>query len=111
MIGSDSSEADMQQTVSKSQAGDGLLIVDPTKTIELLNIPAFIQYFKVTEDDEDFFEEVVAQLASLGTNEEMLQKGVPFDEIMTWMVNTGFLIGTGLTDKEPFAVMNAQFAI
>lgn len=60
VVESDSSDDDLQQTVAKSQAGDGALIVDQTKTIELLNIPAFIQYFKVTQDDEDFFEEVIA---------------------------------------------------
>lgn len=71
-VDSDSSEADMQKSVERSHFLHGELQVDPTKTIELLNIPAFIQYFKVTEDDEDFFEDVVAQMASLGTNEDML---------------------------------------
>lgn len=105
-VESDSSDGDMGKSVNKTLEGDGLNI-DHAKSIELLNIPAFIQYFKVTDDDEDFFEEVIAQMASLGTNEDMLQKGVSFDEIMTWLVDTSFLLGAGLTDKEPESVLNA----
>ena len=66
------SDADMAQTVAKSEMGEGELIIDKTKSIEILNIPSFINYFKVTEDDEDFFEDIIAQLSSLGTNDDML---------------------------------------
>lgn len=111
-VDSDSSDGDLGKSVNKTLEGNGDgLNVDQTKSIELLNIPAFIQYFKVTDDDEDFFEEVIAQMASLGTNEDMLQKGVAFEEIMTWLVDTSFLLGAGLSDKEPESVLNAQFAI
>lgn len=87
----ESSDGDIENAVSKSQAG-GMAYVDISKTMEILSIPQFINYFKVSDEDEIFFEEVVSQMASLGTSDEFMQNGIPFFEIMNWLVETGFLL-------------------
>ena len=49
-----------------------------TAKIDLLKIPSFIKYFKVCNDDETYFEDVVMKLAELAAIDYYVTNGVSF---------------------------------
>lgn len=58
----DDSESNLSHTTKKTGAQLG---ADETKTLEILSIPQFIRYFKVTKDDEVFFEFTIERLSEI----------------------------------------------
>ena len=84
---------------------------DQNKTLEILKIPQFIKYFRVSKEDEVFFEQTIEKLAELAQVEQYVNHGLPFAQLLNELSQAGFLLGCELTDKEPNAVMNAQLII
>ena len=80
---------------------------DDKKTLEILAIPQFIKYFRVSNEDEVFFEQIIERLAELAQVEQYVNTGLPFAALINELSQAGFLLGCELTDKEPNAVMNA----
>ena len=79
--------------------------------MEILSIPQFIRYFKVTKDDEMFFEYTIERLSEIAQVEEWVNNGIPFANLINVLIESDFLLGCELTDKEPHAVMNAQLVL
>lgn len=58
----DDSASNLSYTTRKTGAQ---LAADESKTLEILSIPQFIRYFKVTKDDEAFFEFTIERLSEI----------------------------------------------
>ena len=82
--------------------------VDLTGKMEVLNIPQFVKYFKVCNDDNEFFENFVLKLSELASIATYVSGGVTFEPLLNELAQLDFFISLELTDKEPNAVMNAQ---
>jgi hypothetical protein len=82
-----------------------------TAKMDILKIPSFIKYFKVSDADEEFFEEAVLALAELASNDYYVMNGVTYMELLNELNHVDFLIASELTDHEPHSVMNAQFVL
>ena len=81
--------------------------VDLTGKMEVLNIPQFVKYFKVCNDDNEFFENFVLKLSELASIATYVSGGVTFEPLLNELAQLDFFISLELTDKEPNAVMNA----
>ena len=45
----------------------------------------FVKYFAVTEDDEEYFENVIGTLADEASDEYYMKNGVLFEELIQWL--------------------------
>jgi hypothetical protein len=69
----------MQTVVTKGLQGSS---VDLTGKMEVLNIPQFVKYFKVCNDDNEFFENFVLKLSELASIASYVSGGVTFEPLL-----------------------------
>lgn len=61
-------------------------------------MPQFIKYFRVSYNDEGFFEETLEKLAELASVTEYVENGLPFENLLNELTQVNFLLGSELTD-------------
>lgn len=76
--------------------------------IELLALPKFVNFFRVANDDDQYFDNFIDGISDLAEQEYYVDHGIDFDHLLTELHNYGFLVGTEITEKEPVAVIQAQ---
>ena len=67
----------------------------------------YVKYFAVTEDDEEYFENVIEKLAESANENDYYENGILFEQLLQWLKDAQFFIGCELTIKEPVSVMAA----
>lgn len=82
-------------------------ITQGPQVITVLDMARFVKYFAVTEDDEEYFENVIGTLADEASDEYYMKNGILFEELIQWLKDAQFFIGCELTTKEPVSVMAA----
>jgi len=45
----------------------------------------FVKYFAITEDDEEYFENVIEKLADEASDQYYYQNGILFEELLQWL--------------------------
>lgn len=98
-------DLEIETVVTKGLQGAS---VDLTGKMEILNIPQFLKYFKVCNDDNEFFESFVLKLSELASIGKYVNDGLTFEPLLNELAQQDFFISLELTDKEPNSVMNAQ---
>ena len=81
------------------------------RRISLDDVPLFIQYLKVSRDDDDFIENCLNKLQVLHYSDKYLKKGMLFRELLDVLVDCGLLQGMELTEKEMVSTQGAQMII
>jgi hypothetical protein len=109
-------EVEEESSVAASQASRHYTSVreiagSSTKTMELLLLPSFMKYFKVSTDDEDYFEECISRLAYLNEVELYVQNGIKFQHLINELHECNFFVSCGLTEVEAHGCFNAQVFI
>jgi hypothetical protein len=79
--------------------------------MDLLALPQFVNYFKVSVEDEQYFDEFIDRISVLAEQEYYVDNGLTFKHLLIELHRNGFLVGCELTDKEPNAVMAAQWLL
>lgn len=79
--------------------------------MDLLALPQFVNYFKVSIEDERFFDDFIDRISVLAEQEFYVDNGLSFKHLLVELHRNGFLVGCELTDKEPHAVMSAQWIL
>lgn len=77
------------------------------KTMHILTLSQFIRYFKISEKENDFFEEMITKLAVLTQIQHFCVNGLTFNELIQELHQANFFLACELTDREPQSVMNA----
>lgn len=79
--------------------------------MELLQLPQFVNYFKVTRTDDKFLDGFIDRVSILAEQEYYVDNGLTFKHLLIELHRYGFLVGLELTDNEPHAVMNSNFIL
>lgn len=80
---------------------------DGKTRIELLALPKFVNYFKVTNSDDEYFDNFIDRVSILAEQEYYVDNGIDFDHLLTELHAHGFLLGCEITEREPVAVLQA----
>jgi hypothetical protein len=75
--------------------------------MELRLLPQFITYFKVSDDDHLYFEEVIQGMAKMVEVESYVAEGITFRHLINEMHESNFFMTTQLTEVEPTSCFNA----
>ena len=78
------------------------------KTLELLLLPQFIKYFKVSDVDNDYLDGCISRLAILNEVESYVASGITFRHLISELHESNFFMTLELTEQEPHSVFNAQ---
>lgn len=70
------------------------------RRMTLDDVPTFLQYLKVCDDDDQFIEECLDKLQVLNYSDKYLKEGLLFKELLDVLVDCGFMQGMELTEKE-----------
>jgi hypothetical protein len=68
-------------------------------------LPKFVNYFRVTGDDDEYFDNFIDRVSVLAEQEYYVDNGVDFEHLLTELHAHGFLLGSEITEKEPHAVI------
>ena len=79
-----------------------------SRRMPLEDIPTFLKYLKVSNDDEEFIESICSKLLILHEDDNLINNGVLFTELFQILVSVDFFHGMELTEKEAVSVMCAQ---
>ena len=72
------------------------------------DIPAFMHYLKVSEDDDEYIDMMCDKLMILQEDDRLVMEGLTFNELFQVMKSIHFFQGMELTEKEPVSVMCTQ---
>ena len=64
-----------------------------------------MNYFRVTADDDEYFDNFIDRVSVLAEQEYYVDNGVDFEHLLTELHAHGFLLGSEITEKEPHAVI------
>ena len=77
------------------------------KTMRLIELPKFVNYFRVTPSDDEYFDQFIDNVSVLAEQEYYVEYGITFDLLLKELHEHGFLLGCELTELEPQAVVQA----
>ena len=69
------------------------------------DLPAFMRYFKVADEDDEFIEDMCDNLLILQEDEKLMKEGLGFDELLQILKSSNFLQGMEITERESVSVM------
>lgn len=78
------------------------------KTMRLIELPKFVNYFRVTPSDDEYFDQFIDNVSVLAEQEYYVENGITFNLLLKELHEHGFLLGCELTELEPQAVVQAQ---
>ena len=73
--------------------------------MHILTLSQFIRYFKISDRENDFFEDIITKLAVLTSIQHFCVNGLTFSELLQELQQADFFVALEITDKEPVAVM------
>ncbi len=71
----------------------------------MLALPKFVNYFKVANSDDEYFDNFIDRISVLAEQEYYVDNGIDFDHLLQELHAHGFLLGCEITEKEPVAVL------
>lgn len=71
------------------------------KTLNLVDLPKFVNYFRVTPSDDDYFDRFIDNVSVLAEQEYYVENGISFELLLRELHEHGFLLGCELTELEP----------
>ena len=74
-------------------------------------MPKFVNYFRVTGDDDEYFDNFIDRVSVLAEQEYYVDHGLSFKHLLVELHRYGFLVGCELTDHEPVSVMNCNLIL
>ena len=78
------------------------------RTLDLLSLPKLVNYFRVANSDDQYFDDFIDRVSILAEQEYYVDRGLSFEHLLAELHEYGFLIGCELTEKEPESVAQAQ---
>jgi len=81
---------------------------DEKARMELLSLPKFTNYFKITPDDDNYLDNFIDRVSVLAEQEFYVDHGIEFDHLISEFHTHGFLLGMAITEKEPTSTLQAQ---
>ena len=91
-------EDDVSLNWSQSGISESRAPSEGEHNLEILAMPQFIKYFRVSYNDEGFFETTLEKLAELASVTEYVENGLPFENLINELTQVNFLMGCELTD-------------
>ena len=79
--------------------------------MHILTLSQFIRYFKISDKENDFFEDTITKLAVLTQIQHFCVNGLTFSELLQELHQANFFLACELTDREPQSVINAQICL
>jgi len=84
---------------------------DGKNRLELLALPKFVNYFKVSNEDDDYLDQFIDKVSVIAEQEYYVDHGVDFNHLIRELHTHGFLLGQEITEKEPGACLQAQIML
>lgn len=81
------------------------------RMMPLKDVPWFIKYFKVANDDDFYFDTCIQKMAAMADVESYVENGITFKHLLSELHECNFFISTQMTEVEPQSAFCAQICM